>query len=292
MKAKKNKPIATYDMSEGVFRVMEVVSGRYEQFSKTKFIEPHRRNFFSFFLIKTGDIKHSIDFQNYQCTAGDMFFMAPNEVYLAETADEFGGVSINCNPELLESIETSLPIIKNVFRINKISLNEEQRQYIEDLMQKMLREFNGKQIFSGKILRSHFSAFLFYLSRVYQQAHQANDTTSEEGDVIEKFRSLINLHWKKFKHIDDYAKLLYISPGHLNHIVKQQTGKQAIGLIQEKKILEAKRLLLHSKNSIKEIAYQIGFEDPAYFNRFFKRWNGVTPLAFRDKIREKYNAIG
>ena len=160
---------------------------------------------------------------------------------------------------------------------------------ISGLAEKMLLLYRDKDPLSEKLLRSLFSSFLIYLSRAYIHQHRNASGNPQENLTVVRFRLLINKHWKSFSHLSDYAKVLCISAGHLNAVVRENTGRKATEWIQEKKLMEAKRLLLHSEGSIKEIAFETGFEDPAYFNRFFKKWNGSTPLRFRDQIRKKYN---
>jgi len=83
--------------------------------------------------------------------------------------------------------------------------------------------------------------------------------------------------------------MLNISAGHLSEVVKEQSGKPAIAHIHERLILETKRLLFHTDQSVKEIAFRLGFEEASYFNRFFKRIVGDTPLTYRNTIREMYH---
>ena len=124
----------------------------------------------------------------------------------------------------------------------------------------------------------------------WMKENPTRNSQQEHISIIEKFRNLISQQWKAFHQVSEYADKLHITPGHLNSLVKTNTGKSAIDLIQEKRLMEAKRFLVHTNLSIKEIAYETGFDDPAYFSRFFKKWNKVTPLEFRAKILEKYRS--
>ncbi len=83
--------------------------------------------------------------------------------------------------------------------------------------------------------------------------------------------------------------MLYVTPGHLNDLIKSVTGKTAKQIIDEKRVVEAKRLLFWGKHSVKEIAGHLNFEDDAYFNRFFKKHTGQTPALFQKNNLEKYN---
>ena len=99
-------------------------------------------------------------------------------------------------------------------------------------------------------------------------------------------KELLNEKYDSLHQVADYASLLHVTPGHLNDTLRLQTGRTATTLIHERIILEAKRALFHTPLSIKEIGYSLGFDDPAYFHRFFKRLTGTTPLDFRNAIRE------
>ena len=78
-----------------------------------------------------------------------------------------------------------------------------------------------------------------------------------------------------------YANQLHISSRHLNSIISLQTGKSISEMIQNRILIESKRLLLHSEKTVSEIAFELGFSDKAYFHRFFKKTTGETPLHFR-----------
>ncbi|MFI5156935.1 MAG: AraC family transcriptional regulator [Chitinophagales bacterium] len=288
MRLAKKRPVLTLTGSKGNIRVREITSGKYEAYSATKFLEPHRRDFYSFFLVRQGFIKYSIDFKLYACHAGEVFFMTPPQIYLIDSAEDFGGISINCQPESLSKEVLNLPIIRdgvqqNLVRPDMASLND-----LVWLAEKMLNLANDPDPFSAPLLRSLFSCFLICLNKSWLKENYSAKSDSFKIGIIDQFRVLINDHWKEIFLVKDYARRLHVSPGHLNSLAKENTGQKAIELIQGKKLIEAKRLLLYSDLSAKEIAYETGFDDSAYFNRFFKKWNGNTPQQFRLEIREKY----
>jgi AraC family transcriptional activator of pobA len=88
--------------------------------------------------------------------------------------------------------------------------------------------------------------------------------------------------------VSAYATQLHISAGHLSEVIKAQTGRPAIKHLHERLVLEARRLLLHTQQPLKEIAYDLGFQDASYFNRFFKREAGLTPADYRTSVRKMY----
>jgi AraC-like DNA-binding protein len=86
--------------------------------------------------------------------------------------------------------------------------------------------------------------------------------------------------------VAEYAALLHISPNHLNKSVKAATGKSPSRWIDEAIVLEAKVLLYQSQYTIGDIATELGLEDPSYFSRLFKKYEGITPQAFRSRIEK------
>jgi AraC family transcriptional regulator, transcriptional activator of pobA len=292
MKVKTKTPIRTYGIDHGFIQVHEIIRGQYARFDQAKYLVPHRRDFFSFFLVTSGYLQHSIDFQQYTHRAGELFFTAPYQVHLIEGAGLIAGMGVACRPELLTPSEEALPIIQNPKQVNKISLSRRQAREILQVFQAMLAEYESQEVFSADILRSLLATLLLMLSRHYQHQEKLRiDPNAVETAVLEKFRQLLNARWNEPLSVAACEKALFLGSGRLNQLAKKRTGKNASELIQEKRLLEAKRLLLYSDQSIKEISYQTGFEDPAYFNRFFKKWNQVTPLKFRQDMQKKYNRV-
>ena len=129
---------------------------------------------------------------------------------------------------------------------------------------------------------------LTYLSRLYLEQFNSSDNSADKN-LLKNYQAKINESFREWKEVGDYASQLNISPGHLSDIVKLQSGKPAVKHIHERLVLEAKRLLFHTNTSLKEIAFDLGFSDASYFNRFFKRETNETPAEYRSKIREMYH---
>jgi AraC-like DNA-binding protein len=99
-----------------------------------------------------------------------------------------------------------------------------------------------------------------------------------------RFRKLITSHVQDIHTTQDYAKLLNVSPNHLNKCVKSTIGKTASDLINEALLMEAKALLSMSQYSVAEVAFTLGFEDASYFSRFFKKHAVQSPTEYRRMI--------
>ena len=99
--------------------------------------------------------------------------------------------------------------------------------------------------------------------------------------ILRDFKHLVDARYHQWHKVNDYAAEVHLSPKYLSQTVKQFTGKSAKEFIQDRLVLEAKRLLLHTDLSVKEVAYKIGFEEPLHFSAFFKKKAGVSPSSFR-----------
>ena len=154
---------------------------------------------------------------------------------------------------------------------------------IQQLLQRMHAEFVSPEIF-GKwsILRAGLEDLVIQFTRIRQkQLGEQNGILIPNNEKLRKLELLIEQHFKAHKTVAFYASQLHVSARHLNNIVTQKSGKSISSMIQERLLMEAKRQLLHSEKTVNEIAYQLGFSDKAYFHRFFKKYTGLTPLAFR-----------
>lgn len=99
------------------------------------------------------------------------------------------------------------------------------------------------------------------------------------------FTQLVNAHYLTHRQVQDYADSLGVSAGHLSDTVSGLTGLTAIGIIHQRTVLEAKRILIHTDQTVSQIASALAFDDPSYFGRFFKRMTGETPQQFRQTFR-------
>lgn len=254
---------------------------------------PHRKDYYFFFLVKAGDSRHWVDFVSYRVQPGRLYFTLPHQVHVKEKAAPIAGTVLAFTEEFLAIGEQlslkELPILQNPYEAHELDLLPGERTQLDHLLAQMLAEFGQDQDWKETVLHSLLEIFLVYLSRVYSRQFAHNGHQAVNRTLTKHLINLVNKNFDRLHQVSEYAPLLHISPGHLNDVIREQTGRTATELIHERILLEAKRTLFHSSLSAKEIAYRLGFEDAAYFNRFFKRLAGETPAAFRRAAREKYH---
>jgi len=271
---------------------MTICNGTEFQKRKADFLVPHRKDYYMFVLVQHGSSRHWIDTTPYTLKANTFYISSPWQVQVKEQTEPLIGIVLSFSEEFLNMDESNtlqqLPVIKNPSNAHEFSLQPSDYLFIEDMLQKMWLEYQAKNEWRYTMLLSYLRILSIYTSRLYTE-QLSKEAGTKDRVLLQRFKQLINDRFTELHQVADYAELLNITAGHLNEVIKQQSGKTAMEHIHERIVLEAKRQLLHTEFSAKEIAYDLGFEDAAYFNRFFKRLTEQTPAAFRQTTREMYN---
>jgi len=252
---------------------------------------PHRKDYYFMVLIKSGGSRHWIDMKPYDIKPNKFYFTVPHQVHLKEEMTPLTGICLRFNRDFLatdhDGTLSSLPIIQNPHNGHELSLDAKDLQFVEDILGKLLDEYDSKSAWQPAMLLSYMRILLVCLSRLYTEQFSGSGQ-GEDRLLLKRYLAKIEDSYRQLHEVADYASLLNISPGHLGDVVKEQSGKPAITHIHERLAMEAKRLLFHTDQVIKEIAFHLGFEDASYFSRFFKRMTGHTPQVYRDNFREMY----
>jgi len=136
--------------------------------------------------------------------------------------------------------------------------------------------------YSVELLRSLLDLILVYASSIYK-VDESMLTKGKGHLLVKRFFQLLEENYQNNISVNEYASLLNITPNHLTQTVKQLSGKTSNDIIDEKQLLEIKRLLIHTNLGVSEIANQLNFADQSYFTKFFKKKTGLTPLRFRSE---------
>lgn len=258
---------------------------------KDLFFVPHRKDFYLFAFITSGSSRHWIDMVPYTLKPGRLYFSSPQQVFLKEEGI-FEATAICFTQAFLDMEDAAffnqLPIIQNRYNGHELVLSPEDIAFTSDICGKLLEEFENGHGWRNSMLLSYLRILLIHLSRFYSEQFTA-DGISADRDLLNRFKALVGEHFTESHDVAAYAGMLNLSAGHLGDLIKKQSGKTPIGHIHDRLLLEAKRMLFHTDSSMKEIAFELGFEEASYFNRFFKRLTAVTPLAYRSAIREMYH---
>jgi AraC-like DNA-binding protein len=247
---------------------------------------PHRHSYFVIIWVKQGTGTHLIDLENYQLEDNSVYCITPGQVHQLNATGTVDGYVINFMAEFLGGAEENYDLLFNTGLFYTFSnspvikVNEEMGTEMQDAVNKMLKEYNNFFILRAEILRGFLKIFLIYLTRQYERPKES-EAHSKSIDLVKQFFALVEKHYTTRKMVTDYAEELAVTPNHLNEVVKKITGSPASHHIQQRIILEAKRQAVYSRVTMKEIAYELGFDDTAHFSKFFKNASGESFSDFR-----------
>lgn len=248
---------------------------------------PHRDNHCQLMLASDGIFKLNIDFENIEFSAPALLCIFPEQVHHIIEVQNPKGWMISFNPslvnqELLQLLENK---INNPFLLQKESKLFDQLSILMGLMEKV--QLENTNSYTQKSIHSFLNGLLNLVAGELVSALSIDKEKENRSIIIkEAFIKLTKEHFKTWKQPAQYASALSISTAHLNDTVKSLTGSPVSVHIQEASILEVKRLLYFTDKNVKEIAYEVGYDEPVYLGKLFKKITNLTPLEFRKKFRD------
>jgi len=247
--------------------------------------QSHREDRHSFFLLEKGTVHLEIDFQKYEINQSSVIYLHPDQVHRVialenVTVSSWAMDNESLNPEYLELLEAITPV-------KPLVLNKETFSLISEAVSIAIKfsERKSDKLYHS-LLKDSCNGLVALVLSQYLELAKSTGKTSRFEIVTKTFRELLELNYISLKRPADYAKKLHLSIPYLNECVKHTTGYSVSNHIQQRVILEAKRLLYYSVKSVKEIATELGYDDYPYFSRLFTKVTGMTALAFRNKKRD------
>jgi AraC-like DNA-binding protein len=259
-----------------------------------RFADNERPHTFRIFWCRSGTFELCIDHEPFTLSSGQILCLAPTQHI--DVCTEAEGFAFQYNREfyclldhdrevscigLLYYGPTPTPVIR---------LDTQQQRKIELLFQVFEDEFNTHDNIQEEMLRMLLKRLIILCTRWYKEQSEVR-YEEEELDTIRQFHVLVEQHFLEKRTVADYAGMMNKSPKTLSNLFSKHKEKPPLRQIHERIALEARRLLLYTNRSIKEISWQLHFEEDAHFSRFFKRLTGFSPTAFR-KESQSINLTG
>lgn len=248
--------------------------------------DPARRDFYEIVWLVNEDALHEPQ-HDFQTLKGDwIYLIPPHRVHQLNKAGK-NGVLISFKQELLEGdLKEFLLDVFRMFNIQGefscLQVNEETSKGLATVLQLLKDDYN-KETVSLIMVKALLKVFLLKLIHLKEQHFTLQDINEKR---VYEFMLLLENNYKKERNAKFYAEQLSISAKRLNQILKEKLDKTGVQLIHDRLILEAKRQIIHSESTIKEIAYNLDFKDHSYFSRFFKQHAEQTPQEFQSKAKE------
>jgi AraC family transcriptional regulator, transcriptional activator of pobA len=152
------------------------------------------------------------------------------------------------------------------------------------LFERMIYEYEQNQYLSKQILLGYLWVLLNECKKVYEDAIAKlgqQDKPKPSKQLFDSFQNLVASNLQRNSKVEEFADMLFVTPNHLTQSIKETSGKSPKEFITQRRLLEAKTLLLNSTNTVSEIAYLLNFSEPTHFTKFFKKETSLTPIEFR-----------
>ncbi|MBO9203074.1 MULTISPECIES: helix-turn-helix domain-containing protein [Niastella] len=247
----------------------------------------------AFKKLNAGEIRYGKT--RYDHESGSMYFMKPQQtIQMKDISLNGDGFEIWFHEDYLSGHPLHTEIKKYSYfnyELNEaLHTSSKEQQIIWELFEKIETEHNNNEDeFTRGIILGHIESILKYSQRFYKRQFLNRNILS--GTTVTRFNEALSTYFengllqnKGLPTVAMFAAELHLSPRYLSDLLKQETGKTAMDLIQSFLISEAKNLLNGGEHSVAEIAYLLGFENPPYFSRYFKKETGISPKQFRKQF--------
>ncbi|PWL40025.1 AraC family transcriptional regulator [Flagellimonas aquimarina] len=165
-----------------------------------------------------------------------------------------------------------------------ISIPDDQLRKFNVWFEVFLEEFSTPDNIQGDMLQMLLKRLIIMSTRLAKEQHIVKALNNEQVDTIRKFNYLVDIHYKTKRKVSEYAEMLFKSPKTLSNLFSIYNQKSPQQIILERLALEAKRLIHFTDKQNQEIAFDLGFNDPAHFSRFFKKMTQKTPSEYRETL--------
>lgn len=258
-----------------------------------QFKEIQRLNYFSLLWIKKGNGKVKVDFSEYDFVENQLLAFSPYQPFMITSDEKLEGVAIHFHPEFFcihkhqAEIACNGILFNNIYKPPYVFVDEPSQNILNMIVDQMITEMQNPELAQYELLVSYLKIVLITTTRLKNQQQPDDEYISKDTAapfILQNLKNYIESHFKTKHSASDYAELLNISPKALAKITKNHFDKTLTDLISERIIIEAKRELYLTNKAVKEIAYELGYDDEHYFSRFFKNNAQVSPQMYRDNV--------
>lgn len=257
--------------------------------------DPSRKEFFEIVWLKNENALHEVKGNAFPLKGDWIYLIPPYRVHQLNKAGK-KGVLLSFKREILD--DDTKEFLLDIFKIFNIQgefsclhLTDETSDQLGKIYQLLEEEYQQENN-SLIMVKALLKVLLLQLVRIKENNFTVQDINQKR---VYEFMVLLEMNYQQVRNTDFYAGKLGISSKRLNQILKEKLDKTGMQLIHDRIVLEAKRQIIHSENTIKEIAYDLGFTDRPYFSRFFKQHTGLSPEQFQQEAKahivSKFNTL-
>lgn len=281
--------IKKYAFKQGLPLEMEIIPiAKTFSVHSANITTPHRTNFYHVIWIQKGSPTHLVDFKPIKVPPNSFLFINKERVHSFDKSGKYDGKGLLFTDDFFCKTEQDTKYLKSTILFNDlldtpvVKLDKFNTHLVEIFNQLKNELTKPKDAFHYDILQNLLHNFLLMTERE-RRKHGFNEINKgADLDYTILFKGMLDEHFSKIKSVSGYAELINVSEKRLTKATLNTMGKTPKQLIDEKILLEAKRLLVHTSITIKEIGFQLGFDEPTNFIKYFRKHLNKTPIEFRE----------
>lgn len=262
-----------------------------ERFESNSFSEIQKNNIYSLIWVQDGTGMVTADFTKYELQPNTLLSFSPHQPFVITSAMLSGWV-IRFHPDFFcihkhrKEVACNGVLFNNIYSPPILDVKEKARDNFKMVIDQIRTEMQNPALAQYELLVSYLKIFLITASRLKteQQDMEEEQIKDEEPFILQNLKNYIELHYRSKHSASEYADLLAITPKALSKLTRTHFNKTPTSLISERIIIEAKRELYLTNKPVKQIAYELGYNDEYYFSRFFKKNAEVSPQVYRDTV--------
>ncbi len=260
-----------------------------------------RNNYFTLIIITAGEGLATVDFCEYPFRPNTLFAFYPYQPFMLQSKGPLMGVAIQFHHDFFciyrhhKEIAANGILFNNIYQQPFIWLQEGLQKRLLHIVQEIAEELKTEKLRRDEVIVSYLKIFLVLATRIkleQQSLQEAEAISDKQRLLIQDLRNAIDENFRLKHSASDYADILHVTPHALARITKNHFNKTLSDLIADRIIIEAKRELYLTDKTVKEIAYELGYEDEYYFSRFFKGKTDVSPQLYRETVGFNRQAAG
>lgn len=243
---------------------------------------------YKIYWIEDGSGTYRIDFKEFTINGSGIFCLSPGQVFTIESEQVQSAFQIAFDKDFYcvethgKEIACNGLLFNNVHRATAISVKDGEKGIFQNLVNQMIAEIENKGSSHRDMLETYLRMFLIQTLRLVDvQEAAVQEVTHQQDQLAQDFIALVEKHFRQEHTVTGYAEKLFIAPKSLTKRLKVLDYPSPSQIIKDRLVLEAKRQLKFSTKTIKEIAFELGFDDPAYFSRLFSKNAGASPAQYR-----------
>jgi AraC family transcriptional regulator, transcriptional activator of pobA len=284
------KDIKKYGFKTGLPQEFEIVDLS-ELYSRSRDIltQLHRAGFYHIIWFQACNVTHWVDFKPIKIKPNSLLLLNKNVAHRFDDNEQVKGKVLLFTDSFFCKTESDSKFLRQCISFNDfldVTAIEIQSQLgpFSALMQLIIEEFQAPtDEFKGSILHKLLYNLLLFTEREKYKLGHTKIKKGADLDYVMLFKDLLEADFRSHKQVSYYSKKIAITEKRLNQATSKALGKAPKEVINDRVLVEAKRLLANTSESIKEIAYYLGFEEPTNFIKYFKKNESITPTEFREK---------